>query len=57
MSEKPDIIDAEFEVIDPAPERDTRPIWRRYRIEWSPWPAIGALALGLPYLLKALSHS
>lgn len=56
MSETPDIIDAEFEVIEPAPERDTRPIWQRYTIEWSPWPLIGALALGLPYLLKALSH-
>ena len=56
MVEKPDIVDAEFEVIDPGPERDTRPIWQRYTIEWNPWPLVGAIALGLPLLLNALSH-
>jgi hypothetical protein len=49
------IIDADFEVIE-GPEADPGPVpfWRRF--SWSPWPAIGALALGLPALLKVLLH-
>ena len=55
MSEKPDIVDAEFEVIQGSDE-EPWPWWKGWRVTWSPWPLIGALALGLPYLLKALLH-
>lgn len=55
MVEKPDIVDAEFEVIE-GPAYNSKPpsFWSRF--SWSPWPAIGALALGLPALLKVLSQ-
>lgn len=56
MSEKPDIVDAEFEVIQGPDERPLR-WWEGWRLEWTPWPMIGAIALGgLPLLLKTLQH-
>lgn len=57
MVDKPDIVDAEFKVIKGSIEqpRRRRP-FEGWRLSWSPWPAIGALALGLPALLKVLSQ-
>ncbi len=52
-----EIIDAEFEVIrgpDESPKK--LPLWKRYHLEWNPWPLIGAAVLGLTHLLKDLQH-
>lgn len=57
MVGKPDIVDAEFKVIEgPIGEPRKRRLFEGWRVSWSPWPAIGALALGLPALLKVLQQ-
>jgi hypothetical protein len=45
-SEKPPIIDAEFEDVTSAPEKDRRPFWQRYEItfDWKLGLIVGALS-------------
>ena len=48
---EPEIIDAEFTVIDPPLKW-----WQGWRLTWNPWPAIGAAVLALSGLAQHWLH-